>query len=251
MFTELTEEVRASWQLITHPDASLEPVPIDGLFGSQILVRREDLQRLVTEGFMVNDNIVCSAMDLLQHRNTRLQTHHAPVPNCLFLGSHFYTQMYYDAGNTYRYLPRQPRGVDVFAFDRVYIMLHHPHLMHFTLACVDMRNRCFFHFDSIGDNPALQEQGVLDHLACWLHDHARNRLSPTDPVFARVADATSWPKRYTATSVTQQRWGSNDCGIMSSMFAALHSINQSLTFDNNLHVARKALAHAILSKRIE
>lgn len=57
--------------------------------------------------------------------------------------------------------------------------------------------------------------------------------------------AATWSKIFTGTDVTQQLWGSNDCGLCICAYAARAFAGLPLTFNPDMSATRRLLNAAI------
>eukprot|EP00200_Dunaliella_tertiolecta_P009027 CAMPEP_0202371118 /NCGR_PEP_ID=MMETSP1127-20130417/2592_1 /ASSEMBLY_ACC=CAM_ASM_000462 /TAXON_ID=3047 /ORGANISM="Dunaliella tertiolecta, Strain CCMP1320" /LENGTH=710 /DNA_ID=CAMNT_0048967269 /DNA_START=106 /DNA_END=2238 /DNA_ORIENTATION=- len=219
---------------------------------SSIPLTRKKL-RCLRDGDWLNDEVINVAMALLQERDTAARQRGSSFPKCHFFNSFFLNKLFKDE-HAYKYanvrrwtLPKRLEKYGqasscLLECDRLVVPVHCGQT-HWACALIDLQQRQLHYFDSLRGS----HNGVLDHLAQWIVDEAKDKLG--EQGLQQWGDALSWPK-LEPQDVPVQNNGS-DCGVFAIKFAECAGTGRAFDFScHHMPRIRRALAHRVLQLRI-
>ena len=209
---------------------------------SKVKLLGRDLERLAP-GVWLNDEIINLYMRLLQERDTRIHQRKdaAQFPKCHFFNTFFLSKLYKDSG-TYEYngvrrwtVPARLKATgqsrsSILEVDKVIVPVNQGNC-HWTLAVIDLKNKRFEYFDSMGG----KDDECLEFLARYLRDEFQNKRAEDRQ------DVLDWPRSY-PENIPQQR-NFVDCGVFLSMFANHLAVDAELV-EMDMNVYRLVMLQA-------
>eukprot|EP00817_Percolomonadidae_sp_ATCC50343_P005812 CAMPEP_0117419814 /NCGR_PEP_ID=MMETSP0758-20121206/1295_1 /TAXON_ID=63605 /ORGANISM="Percolomonas cosmopolitus, Strain AE-1 (ATCC 50343)" /LENGTH=367 /DNA_ID=CAMNT_0005201093 /DNA_START=638 /DNA_END=1737 /DNA_ORIENTATION=+ len=157
-------------------------------------------------GQWLNDEIINFYMQLLGKRKTLSKNY--------FFNTFFYTKL---GRSGYAGVKRWTRKFDLFSYDKIFVPIHQS--AHWTLAVINLRDKRFEYYDSLGGFGDRVISDLADYMEEEWKDKKGGGTSPTHHF-----------THYQPSSEVPQQSNSHDCGVFTCQFANFVSQDFPLTF---------------------
>jgi Ulp1 family protease len=234
------------------PYVSVEPIWTSTKRGNAVTIGgvpvNNDSIRTLKGNNWLDDGVINAYMSLLYSESLERDQQLYFFAPCSTLFFEVLTSPKYEGDeSTYNYkrVSKWTKKIDLLSMDKIIVPIHVAG-SHWTVACINIRDRQFEYYDSLIALCGHKEYGqyVLDRLCRYLEDEAKDKQQST-------LHANRWRRFVYNEKEIPQQDNSYDCGVFVCLFARNIAQDKRMNFSQvDIQQHRKLLALSILNKRV-